>query len=89
MERWIGMSANAQFWNESAEDLGLYEQVLLLALHDEKGTLQRPGAGLTVAAAAMTDLIRSGRVSVADSNKALVDVQTPRSEMSEVIPPPP
>ena len=71
------MSANGQFWNEPAGDLRLYEQLLLLALHDEKGTLQRPSADLAVAAAAMTDLIRTGRVSVEDSNKALVDVTDP------------
>ena len=48
------------------DDLKLYEQVLLLALHDEKGKLQGHLPLYAVAAAALAELLHDGRIELAN-----------------------
>ncbi|NNF62920.1 MAG: GPP34 family phosphoprotein [Acidimicrobiia bacterium] len=53
--------------------LPLYEEVMLLALHDTKGTLARPAGDVAVAAAAISELEWSGRIEL-EGPKAFVDL---------------
>jgi len=57
-------------------NLYLHEQVMLMALNDERGTLQ-PGAGNSVwaiAAAVLSELLLRERISITDDKKKFVEV---------------
>lgn len=45
----------------------LHEQLLLIALDDEKGTIGRPYVDIALAGAVLVDLLRGGRIATVDS----------------------
>lgn len=53
--------------------LPLHEQVLLLALDDEEGTLPQPNADLAVAAAIVVELHEAGRIALGRADVEVVD----------------
>ncbi|MDF7825548.1 GPP34 family phosphoprotein [Pontiellaceae bacterium B12227] len=53
----------------------LYEEIMLLALRDEKGTMSAQYPEQMVAGAILAELLLDRRISVADNRKQLVDVQ--------------
>ena len=58
-----------------SHQLLLHEQVLLVALHDEKGTAPQPNTDLAVAASVLHELLRAGRLElVPDKKKSIVQV---------------
>lgn len=58
-----------------SHQLLLHEEVLLVALHDEKGTAPQPNTDLAVAASVLHELLRAGRLElVPDKKKSLVQV---------------
>lgn len=54
--------------------IALHEQVLLLATHDEKGTLVYPIAQLGMAAAGLAELVNRGKLQLDDSTDPIVTV---------------
>ncbi|MBT8075358.1 MAG: GPP34 family phosphoprotein, partial [Gammaproteobacteria bacterium] len=54
--------------------LFLYEEAMLLALRDEKGTVMTSFPDQVVAGAVLAELLLDGRISVEDNKKQLVDV---------------
>lgn len=54
--------------------LFLYEEVMLLALRDEKGTIATGFAEQVVAGAILAELLLDNRISVEDTRKQLVDI---------------
>ena len=55
--------------------LYLYEEILLLALRDEQGTIATGFTEQVVAGAILAELLLDGRISIEDSRKQLVDLQ--------------
>ena len=66
--------------SQKAPDLYLHEQVLLLALRDERGTVEsRAGMySLALGGAIFSELLLAGCVSVGEDKKKMVDVVQPR-----------
>lgn len=64
------------------QGLHLYEEIMLLALRDEKGTLSTSFAAHLVAGAVLAELLLERRVSLKDSKKKLVNLHdtTPAGE---------
>ena len=54
--------------------LYLYEEVMLLALHDDKGTLGTSFSDYAVSGAVLAELAMSGRIEVEETKKQLVNV---------------
>ncbi len=66
-----------------SQELLLHEEVLLVALHDDKGTAPQPNTDLAVAASVLHELLRAGRLAIVpDKKKSLVEVAdaTPTGE---------
>jgi hypothetical protein len=57
------------------EELFLYEELMLLALKDEKGTLEADGTRFqyTVAASFLAELLLANRIRVVEAKKKLVE----------------
>ena len=58
----------------SKNGLYLYEEVMLLALHDDKGTLGSSFSDYAVSGAVLAELVMSGRIEVEETKKQLVNV---------------
>lgn len=58
-------------------NLYLYEEIMLLALRDDKGTLVTSYVEQAVAGAVFAELLLAGKVSVSEDKKKLVEVQDP------------
>ncbi len=56
------------------ESLHLYEEIMLLALRDEQGTIATGFPEQVVAGAIMAELLLEGRIAVEDTRKKLVDI---------------
>lgn len=59
---------------KKSKNLHLYEEIMLLSLRDEKGTIQIGYAAQTIAGAILAQLVLEGRISIENSKKKLVDV---------------
>jgi len=57
--------------------LFLYEEIMLLALRDQKGTLATNYSEIAVAGAVLAELLLDRRIAVDGTSKALVDVRDP------------
>lgn len=55
--------------------LHLYEEIMLLSLRDEKGTVEIACSELAIAGAVLAELLMEGLISVEDTRKRLVDVR--------------
>lgn len=62
----------------SPGSLYLYEEILLLALRDDKGTLATGFIAQALAGAALAELLLAGRICVEESRKQLVDIHDTR-----------
>lgn len=62
---------------EQRPDLYLHEQILLLALRDEKGTIESRAGwySLALGGALFSELLLAGRIAVAGGKKSLVDLK--------------
>lgn len=67
------------------ESLYLYEEILLLALRDEKGTIITGYPGYLIAGAILAELLMDERISVEDTKKQMVDVVSTRPTGDEMI----
>ena len=65
--------------NQRRPDLYLHEQVLLLALRDEKGTVESRAGwySLAMGGAILSELLLAGRIAVSEGKKDLVDLTDP------------
>ena len=57
------------------KNLSLYEEIMLLALRDEEGTIATGFTEHLVAGAILAELLLDGRISLEDTRKQLVDLQ--------------
>jgi len=67
------------------ESLFLYEEIMLMALRDEKGTVATGFPEQVVAGAVLAELLLENRISVEDTRKQLVDVINKRPVGDPVI----
>jgi len=67
------------------ESLFLYEEIMLLALRDEKGTIATGFPEQVVAGAVLAELLLDNRISIEDTRKQLVDVINKRPVGDPVI----
>jgi Golgi phosphoprotein 3 len=58
----------------NSKPLHLYEEIMLLALRDEQGTIATGFAEQAVAGAILAELLLDGRVSVDETKKQLVNL---------------
>ncbi len=58
-----------------SETLFLYEEIMLLALRDEEGTIATGYSEYVVAGAMLAELLLDRHISVEDTRKQLVDLQ--------------
>jgi golgi phosphoprotein 3 len=65
------------------DELFLHEQVLLLAVHDEKGTVMPSALGLALAGALIAELLLYGRVAVMEIRRSKLLVVIDDSPMGE------
>ena len=65
--------------------LFLYEEIMLLALRDEKGTIATGYSEYVAAGAILAELLLGGRISVGDSRKQLVNLQNKKSTGDPII----
>ena len=61
------------------KSLHLYEEVMLLALRDEEGTIATGYAEHVLAGAILADLLLDSRISIENSRKQLVNVRNKRA----------
>ena len=65
--------------------LFLYEEVMLLALRDEQGTIARGFVEQSVAGAILAELLLEGRISIGDSKKQWVSLSNDHATGDPVI----
>jgi hypothetical protein len=65
--------------------LFLYEEIMLLALRDEEGTIATGFTEHVVAGAILAELLLDGRISVEDTRKQLVDLQNKKPTGDPII----
>ena len=70
---------------DRSKPLSLYEEIMLLALRDEQGTIQTGFVEQVVAGAILSELLLDGRISIGDNRKQLVDVLYRKSTRDPVI----
>ncbi|MHB1326814.1 MAG: GOLPH3/VPS74 family protein [Gemmatimonadales bacterium] len=65
--------------------LFLYEEIMLLALRDEKGTVNTATSEYALAGAVLAELLLDGRIAIENTRKMLVDVKDASSTGDPVI----